>query len=330
YNVKGSTSKGVVFEEHLFEERDFVLGQAGHCKGVEMSLATMNVGDYCRIEIHSPEYSYGAAKLPEKCPANNDSMDFPLVFDVKLIDCMPPLKNSFDMTFREQLELVQSFRNKGNQRYENKRYQTAMRLYEKVDLNNNSTFKKKKAVQTFKAMSDREVIPEEKIRAEHRISDEEFKEEQLKCYMNCSACALQMNNPHKAIEYANNALQINPQAPKALMRRAFAYKVLHRLEDAVVDLEAILALPNVEPQAIETTKKQLNSIKKTLREAKRKEKQTFGGFMLQNKVHLYKDKSNNDDNTPKGWVEQTLDSIANTIYSAFERCVNCCRKKKTD
>ncbi|ETO20110.1 70 kDa peptidylprolyl isomerase, partial [Reticulomyxa filosa] len=132
-NVKGKTSKGVVFEDLMFEERDIILGQGEHCKGVEMAVVTMNVGDHCVVEIGSAEYSYRNESLPRNCPKNNDQMDFPLTFEVILVDCMLPLKSLLGTSFEEQFQSVQLFREKGNQRYEKKRYLTAMKLYEKVE-----------------------------------------------------------------------------------------------------------------------------------------------------------------------------------------------------
>ncbi|ETO03998.1 hypothetical protein RFI_33404, partial [Reticulomyxa filosa] len=107
------------------------------------------------------------------------------------------------------------------------------------------------AIEIFEKMSN---AKKENENSEEKNKNSEFDEERTKCYMNCSACALQLKKYQKAIHYADSALIINPQAPKALLRRALGFKALHRLDQALNDIEAVLAMPNLDATIIEVCK----------------------------------------------------------------------------
>lgn len=68
-------------------------------------------------------------------------------------------------------------------------------------------------------------------------------------HSNRAACHLQRKSWHEAVEDATQALGYDGGYIKALMRRAAAHEALDRLEDALADYNAVLAIEPRMPQA---------------------------------------------------------------------------------
>lgn len=180
-NIKGQTNSGIVFDDHLFEEIDFVLGQANQPRGIEMAASTMRHGEHAIIEIHDPQYNYSKSKCPDACPLTMDDSnadEWPLRFDLIIIDSLPKHKQSQDMTFKEQLLRADELRGRGNKRYQKKRFMTALKFY-------------MKAVQCLDAMQDMKMkMPAVNEKILEKVDVEEVERMRCKCFLNISMLSL--------------------------------------------------------------------------------------------------------------------------------------------
>jgi len=71
-------------------------------------------------------------------------------------------------------------------------------------------------------------------------SDEKSLEEKADIYSNRAACYVQLYEPTKVREDCNEALKINPNHSKALLRRGQALEGLEKFKDALADFEQVL------------------------------------------------------------------------------------------
>ena len=177
-NIKGTTNDGVVFIDSLFEEKELCLGKAEQSKAVDQALTTMHHGDHALIEVHDVEkYGYSANKSPDGYPASNEQADaLPVRFEVAVMDSLPKQRQSQEMTFKEQLEWADVLRERGNIRYEKRRFLTALSLYER-------------AIRCLDAMNDVDMAMPAELAKETKVSKDEVQSLKIKCYLNCSMCA---------------------------------------------------------------------------------------------------------------------------------------------
>jgi len=69
-------------------------------------------------------------------------------------------------------------------------------------------------------------------------------------------------------------------------------------------------------------------VKSSIQNAKRKEKETYGGFIEKQKLNLYNDKEDNVAVESKGWAQMMVEMLGTAAFGLVDKCVNCCRKKK--
>jgi len=226
-NSCGKTSTNKIFEEYWTEERDFILGQAHHAKGIEMALSTMRIGEHAIIEIYDPKYSYNDNKCPNLCPknkTNENEKEWPLIFEIIVIDSMPKEKSSHEMGFIEQLKYAQLLREKGNTRYNKQRFLSALRLYNR-------------AIQCLEAMKDMSQIPKEELN--ENINESDIQQEKLRIYLNSAICHINVKDYHQGLKDANKALEIDPNSKKGLLRRSSCYRELADYHNAKQDIKKI-------------------------------------------------------------------------------------------
>lgn len=65
----------------------------------------------------------------------------------------------------------------------------------------------------------------------------------LKCYANRAACYKQLSNFDGTIADCTAVLEVKPEDPKALIRRAQAYEACERYKSSLQDVRSVLALP---------------------------------------------------------------------------------------
>lgn len=174
-NIKGVTANGIVFIDELFEEKELCLGKADYSKAIDQALITMKHNEHAIIEVYDIEkYGYPKNKSPSKCPlTNKNKEEFPIKYDLIIIDSLPKQKQSFEMTFIEQYNYANLLRERGNKRYTKERYLTALSIYNR-------------AIQCIDAMKDIDMKMPEELAKETKIDKKQVQILKLKCTLNCS------------------------------------------------------------------------------------------------------------------------------------------------
>eukprot|EP01084_Bolivina_argentea_P280472 479663_1 len=319
-NMKGETANGNVFKDELFEEVSLLLGKAEESKGIDQALVTMKHNEHAIIEIYDIEkYGYPMNKSPLKCPKTNEKKEeFPLKYNVIVIDSLPKQKQSHEMTFVEQLNWANLLRERGNKRYEKKRFKTALDFYNR-------------AVQCLDAMDDIDMNMPNELQ-ETKVSKEELNECKLKCYLNCSICHRRLKDNNECIKWCTKALKINDKNKKALIRRALSYYDLTNYKLAKNDMIKFHKLANDEKER-DLIKKYLDKIQIAKQKQKDKEKKIYGGFLVKKSkknLSLYEDKTITKNKDNDSFVWKIILAIPNGIVYVFNGCTKYCRKNKND
>lgn len=84
-------------------------------------------------------------------------------------------------------------------------------------------------------------------------------DDRVKCLCNLSACHIRKENWQLAVKAADKALEINPSADKALLRRVKAQLRLGNLSNAKDDLETLRSLPDISIPELRSLSEQLKS-----------------------------------------------------------------------
>eukprot|EP00483_Globobulimina_turgida_P012481 UN12504 len=171
----------------------------------------MKHGEHAIIEIYDIEkYGYSVNKSPEKCPTTNENhQEFPLKYDLIVIDSLPKQQDSHKITFIQQLNVANVLRERGNLRYSKKRFKTALDIYEK-------------AIQCLEAMDDCDMTMPNELKGT-KVHKNDINQCKLKCYLNCSICHRQLKEENECIKWSTKALEIDGGNMKALIRRGLSY-----------------------------------------------------------------------------------------------------------
>ena len=336
-NIKGETNDGsIIFEDSLFEEIDFILGQAEHCRGIEMSLSTMNIGEHAIITINDPEFSYPSLKRPKLCPEDKTEDNkhlWPLKFTVILIDSMAKQKMSHEMTFLEQYNYANILRIKGNDRYKKKRLLTAIKLY-------------KKSLQCLEAMKDNNIGALKETKELESINEDNIKQSKINVYSNISICYLRLKEWGLGAEYATNAINLDSNCIKGLIRRGICYREQGKYDDSQKDFDKYLSLIDINDnngQDYKVGKKQIKLLNKARKKAKEQIEQTFGGFLKKDNFQLYNDKKEKGDTShgsggggvfgndeDDSWLSMVTAPCVAAMTGIYQLALSCCGKKKRD
>eukprot|EP01083_Nonionella_stella_P065252 170797_1 len=314
-NIKGTTADGIVFRNELFEEVSICLGRAEESKAIDQTLVTMKHGEHALVEVYDIEkYGYSSDKTPSKCPSTNEKKEqFPLKYELIVIDSLPKQKASHEMEFDEQLQHAQLLRERGNERYRKERYRTALGIYNR-------------AIQCLDAMDDVGMA-----RPHQTIDKLDVNRMKLKCFLNCSICHRRMKQHNDCITWCTKALDIDKESKKALIRRGLSYFDLNSYDLAKKDLTKF-AKSAQDKKEKELIKKYLNKLNKAKQEERDKVKQIYGGFLdKKNKknVSLYADKKNeNNEKNNESMCWKIMTAIPNGIMYVIDECTKYCTKNK--
>jgi tetratricopeptide (TPR) repeat protein len=116
------------------------------------------------------------------------------------------------MTTSQRIEEMESFKEKGNALFAERKYKEALALYEK-------------SLIFFEYCFDG--TEEERRQADNL---------RLLCQLNAAACFLELKLYSKCIEYCSETLKIDGNSVKALFRRARALRMMDKFHDAQIDL----------------------------------------------------------------------------------------------
>lgn len=235
----------------------FTIGQGMVIKAWDEGFASMKVGEHAILKCRS-DYAYGDSGSPPKIPGKAE-----LLFDVELLGFKEKPKERWQMSTEERLEYANKLKTAGTELFQKKNYAEAAGKYEEA--------------------ADYAV--------DEGISGDDIPEEErslyISCFGNAAMCYINMKSWADAVQACNKVLEIESEATtniKALYRRGLAQIHLGKYKEAKTDLMAAYNIDNTNKDV----KKALKQLKEEVAASKKKEKETFGGFL--GKVDIYKDK----------------------------------------
>ncbi|XP_041661685.1 inactive peptidyl-prolyl cis-trans isomerase FKBP6 isoform X2 [Cheilinus undulatus] len=197
---------------HLKYPQMMKLGRDLTLAGLELGLLTMKKGEFSRF-LFQPQYAYGDMGCPPFIPSSAT-----VLYEVHILDFLDSgqADDFIAMVPEEQntaplstlLEVVNTVRSFGNRFFKQSRYENAKDRYK----------------QGMTLLGNRE--------AQSDDEKEKINQALLPLYLNLSLTELRLDNPHKALKYANKALEIDFNNTKALFRCGQAYLELHEYESA--------------------------------------------------------------------------------------------------
>jgi peptidylprolyl isomerase len=235
----------------------FTIGQGQVIKGWDEGFASMKVGEKAILQIQ-PDYGYGASGSPPKIPANAV-----LNFDVELLGFEEKKKEKWEMTVDERLEQAKRLKTQGTELFTAEKYEEASIKYEEA--------------------ADMAVG--------EGIDGNDIEEAELpmflSCWSNAAMCHVKRKAWPDATRACNKVLEIDAESKniKALYRRGLSRMKLGSLKEAKEDLMEAYKLD----ASNKDIRRALADLKKANEDAKKKEKDAFGGFF--NRVDIYKDKA---------------------------------------
>ena len=269
----------------------FALGQGDVIKGWDEGFASMKVGEQALLEIQ-PSYGYGESGAPPKIPGNAT-----LQFEVELLGFEEKMKELWEMSDQERVELAEKVKAEGTELFKNHSFKDAAAKYEKA-----ATYA------TAEGISGNDV-PE----GERPLY--------VSCWSNAAMCYIKVKDYPSAVHAVNKVLDIDSESEsniKALYRRGLARLNMGLIDEAKTDLMAAYNLDKNNKDV----RKALASLKQAVADNKKKEKDAFGGFF--SKVDIYNDKKgalvpNANGDNPHVFLdmkqgEDTLGRIVMQVY----------------
>lgn len=218
----------------------------------------MKVGEKAILEIRS-DYGYGEHGSPPKIPGGAT-----LKFEVELLGFDEKQKERWEMTPEEKAAKAKERKEEGTKLFMEKRFGEAAGVYEDA------------ASWAFDQPSEG---PEEEV-------PDDDKEIYTSCLANAAMCYVKTNNWSEAIRTASSVLAVDGYENnlKALYRRGLSKLHTGSLKEAKADLMAAYKVDSKNKDV----RKALAKLKEAHAEAKKKEKNAFGGMF--GKVSMYDDK----------------------------------------
>ena len=237
---------------------EFTIGASQVIRGWDEGFASMKVGEKAKLAIRA-DYGYGDRSMGEKIPANSN-----LIFDVELLGFKEKEKSKWDMEPEERLAEAKKKKEEGTKEFTSGNTTTAAELY--------------------KAAAD--LVDENSEQAEIPLPDEE-RDMYVKCMSNAAMCYVKDKLWVDVVSCCNLVFSRDPDSKKTnikvLYRRGLAKMSMGELKDAKKDLMAAYGIDNKNKDV----RKAIQELKTKNADAKKKEKEMFGGFLDKG---LYDDK----------------------------------------
>jgi peptidylprolyl isomerase len=242
----------------------FVIGQGQVIKGWDEGFASMKVGEKATLTIRS-DYGYGDRGSPPKIPGGAT-----LDFAVELLGFEEKQKEKWEMSHEEKIGKANEKKAEGTELFLAKRFEEAGLVYEEA------------ASWAFDDSKDGEGEGEGE-----KIPDDD-KELYTSCFSNAAMCCVKTSNWSQAIVASSTVLAVEGYENniKALYRRGLAKIHLGSLKEAKTDLMAAYKVDTKNKDV----RRALAKLKEAHAEAKKKEKNTFGGMFGKGGVSMYDDK----------------------------------------
>ncbi|GFV07579.1 inactive peptidyl-prolyl cis-trans isomerase FKBP6 [Trichonephila clavipes] len=176
----------------------FLLDDGNLIPGLEMGIKTMKKGELSRIMVH-PSYAFGEMGCPPRIPANAE-----ILYEVQIIKF---IAGKDAVEFEEMSPEAQKEAS----------FQKIVGVYHCENQLASDLFRRnmyKPAISRYRRLTN--LL--EDISVANEEEDKQRNEYLLKLYLNLSICYLNVQNPHKALIYADLALKLDPRNIKGLFR----------------------------------------------------------------------------------------------------------------
>ncbi|XP_030587130.1 peptidyl-prolyl cis-trans isomerase FKBP4 [Archocentrus centrarchus] len=235
--------------ERVFDERElkFEIGDGESFNlpaGVEKAIMAMEQGEEALFTI-KPKYGFGSA--------GNVQFNIPggatLQYKIKLA-AFEKAKESWEMNTTEKLEQSSIVKEKGTQYFKEGRYKHASVQYKRI-------------VSWLEHESGLSEEDEKKAKAL-----------QLAAHLNLAMCYLKLQEPNKALEHCDKALELDASSEKALFRRGEALFGMNEFERARDDFQKVVQLY----PANKAAKNQVLLCQKRIKEQHEKDKRIYANM----------------------------------------------------
>jgi len=173
-------------------------------------------------------------------------------------------KAAAEVELKQYVDAADSYNHLLSLKPEEKQYKDGLKDVQKhipkaenCKLTGNANFKKGKIDDALKAYTEgiNSLGDEDQL-------DDEKKNLKADLYANRAACYIQLYEPTKVRADCNQALNLIPSHPKALLRRAQALEALEKYKDALTDLESVLKVYPENDMAIKGISRIRNAIRR--------------------------------------------------------------------
>lgn len=318
-SIVGKLEDGTTFIDSGSDERDLILGQASQAKGVEIGLSTMRVGEHARLYMSS-DYGWHNQNNKPELLRNNELNNVDMYYDIKVIR-VEHEKNIFKMTLNEKLDYIEQRRILGKTLYEQHKYDSALRQYDRglqvinQGLDKNSKFNKNN--------NDQQIFTEQQ---QQTVDNTE-----IMFYVNQSQCYYKLQRFTDCLEVLNKVLKIQPNHVKALYRRSQVHKHRDDIELMLVDLHKIKLLTN-DNILLTSVNRDIQIAERQLTIENQRQKQQFAGMfdkplLKKQGLGLYND---NDNSTINNSNNTLIDKIESIWYNTVTMFRSLCRRNTKD
>ncbi|CDO65746.1 FK506-binding protein (FKBP)-type peptidyl-prolyl isomerase [Plasmodium reichenowi] len=252
-------STGKVFDSSIDRNVPFKfhLEQGEVIKGWDICVSSMRKNEKCLVRIESM-YGYGDEGCGESIPGNSV-----LLFEIELLSFREAKKSIYDYTDEEKVQSAFDIKEEGNE------------FFKKNEIN--------EAIVKYKEALDFFIHTEE---WDDQILLDKKKNIEISCNLNLATCYNKIKDYPKAIDHASKVLKIDKNNVKALYKLGVANMYFGFLEEAKENLYKAASL---NPNNLDIRNSYELCVNK-LKEARKKDKLTFGGMF--DKGALYEEKKN--------------------------------------
>jgi len=238
-----SRDRGKVFK--------FTIGQGQVIKGWDEGFASMKVGEKAMLKVRF-DYAYGASGSPPAIPPSAD-----LFFDVELLGFKEKPKERWELSPAERVAEADKMKQSGTALFMEKRFEEAAAKYEESAL----------------------------FAVAEGVTGDDIPEDErplyVSCFGNAAMCYIKLKSWPDAIRVCDNVLDLGSEREtniKVLYRRGLASIHIGLFQEAKADLLLAYKIDS----ANKDVRKALKQLKEAAANAKKKEKEAFGGMF--NKV----------------------------------------------
>jgi tetratricopeptide (TPR) repeat protein len=198
-----------------------------------MTLAGTLVGQTVRVVARGGQYGYSRARRPAAVPEQWEALLFEVTLRRYEVE-----RNLSDMGKEDMFEFCAHKQALGRQLFAEKKFATAVRVYEKALLVVQSGLGQEVGQSNVQGAKSRVRSADVQVALSTRDA-RRAREAALTHLLNSAVCKAKLEDWPGVVDYCSRALDIDRVSPKALFRRAVAYRWRDELESAKLDLDHI-------------------------------------------------------------------------------------------